>query len=145
MDALGQADEQRVADQRVADRDFVEVRERTKHHEVVEVEIVAGVHAEAERVREFRGPRVLGERLLPGVAAALEGAGERLGVELHAIRADVGGPADRRLHGIDKDADAYARRASAPGRRRRRSRAACEGSQPAWLVISPGFTGTSVH
>ena len=42
-----------MADQRVADRHFVEVRQRRNSDEIVEIEIVAGVDAEPERVREL--------------------------------------------------------------------------------------------
>ncbi len=49
----------RVADERVPDRHFVEVRQRAEERQVVEVEIVAGVDANAEAVREAsRRPRI---------------------------------------------------------------------------------------
>jgi len=38
----------------------------------------------------------------------LEGTRERLRIQLHAIRADVRGPSNRRLFRINKDADADA-------------------------------------
>ena len=47
-------DEQRTADQGVADRHFVEMRQRAEEREVREIEIVAGVDAEAELVRQPR-------------------------------------------------------------------------------------------
>jgi len=37
------------------------VGQPAKHQEVIEVKIVAGVHAEAERVRETRRARICGE------------------------------------------------------------------------------------
>src|SRR5215204_410342 len=42
-DAALQAHEQRVADERVADRDLIEVRESPEQDQIFEVEIVAGV------------------------------------------------------------------------------------------------------
>ena len=41
-----EADEQRVADERVPDRHFVEVRQRFEETQIFEVEIVPGVHAQ---------------------------------------------------------------------------------------------------
>src|SRR5580765_3011361 len=57
-----QPDENRARDDRVADRHFVEVRQIPEQDEIVEIEIVAGVDAEAERVRERRHPGELCER-----------------------------------------------------------------------------------
>src|SRR5712691_4688152 len=54
-DALGEADKQRVADERMSDRDLVQVRQAAENHEVVEIEIVSRVHAEPERMRQLRG------------------------------------------------------------------------------------------
>ena len=62
---LVETDEQRAADQGVADRHLVEVRQRAEQHEVVEIEIVPGVDAEAERVRERRGRRRSRAKLAP--------------------------------------------------------------------------------
>ena len=80
-----QPDVQRMADERVADRYLVEVRERAEQREVVEIEIVAGIDAEAEAVGEPRGGGVLVEALLPDVAARRIRAGVGLGVELDPI------------------------------------------------------------
>src|SRR6266850_1882435 len=99
-DALGEADKQRVADQRVADRDFVEVRQPAEHHEVVEIEIVPGVHAEAERMGRSCGST----NRLTRTPVARTSATTRVMVS----------------RGVSAD-------------------------HPAWLVISPGCTGTSVH
>ena len=46
---------ERVTDQRVADRHFVEVRQGPKQQQVLEIEVVPGVDAEAEGVRELGG------------------------------------------------------------------------------------------
>src|SRR5947207_11275304 len=98
--ALAEADKKRVADERVADRHLVEVRQPPEHHEVVEIEIVPGVDAQAQRMRKLRGTRVGGERLARLRFAVLERARERLGVQLHAIGAHLRRPANRRLLGI---------------------------------------------
>ena len=103
-----QPDPQRVADKRVADRRFIEMRQRSKEHEVVEIEVVARVDTEPLRVRGLRGRGVRGETLAAGGVAALEGARERLRVELDAIGADLARPRGRRCDGIDEDADARA-------------------------------------
>ena len=115
-----------------------------KSGQVGEVEIVAGVDAEAESVRERGGLGIRGERCAAGLVAPLERPRERLGVQLDAIGAGRGCPADGVGGRVDKQAHAYASGvqardclgqplASGPGR------------QPAWLVTSPGTTGTSVH
>ncbi len=71
-------------------------------------------------MRQFGCACVHGKRSLPLGAAALERARERLRVELHAIRAEIGGPADRRLLGIDEEADADAGGAHIGNRARER-------------------------
>src|SRR5438132_733330 len=53
-DALRQADKQRMAHERVADRHFIEIRQPAEQHEVVEIEIVPRVDAESKRVGELR-------------------------------------------------------------------------------------------
>src|SRR5437762_13913976 len=77
---LRQADEDRIADEGVADRDFVEMRQPAEQHEVVEIEVVPGVHAEAKRMRELRRARVERERLPRVRLVALERPRERLGI-----------------------------------------------------------------
>ena len=64
---LPQADEERPADKRVADRDLVQVRQGAEEREVAKVEIVAGIDAEAEVVRAARGVDIACRKL---VAAA---------------------------------------------------------------------------
>ena len=61
---------QRVADQRMADRNLVEMRQRAEEHEVVEVEVVAGIHAQAEAVRQLGGGGVAIEARLAHVPPA---------------------------------------------------------------------------
>ena len=61
--ALRQTDEHRVADERVANRDFVEMRQPSELDQIVEIEIVAGVDAKTEGVRELRGARIRRKRL----------------------------------------------------------------------------------
>ena len=58
-DALREADKQRVADQRMADGDFIQMRQPAEDDEVVEIQIVSGVHAEPQRMRKLRGARVV--------------------------------------------------------------------------------------
>src|SRR5947207_11909266 len=50
-----ETDEDRVADQRVADRNFVEMRQATEQHQIVEVEIVTRIHTKTECMRQLRG------------------------------------------------------------------------------------------
>src|ERR1700716_1070715 len=57
-----QADEQGPRYERVSDRDLVQMRQVAKQHEVVEIEIVARVDTEPERMRETRGLAVAIER-----------------------------------------------------------------------------------
>ena len=109
-DGAIETDPQRVTDQRVADRHLVEMRQRPEQRQVLQIEIVAGVDAEAERVRELGGRDVARERLRGARRRPLEGACERLGVELDAIGAEARGPSHGRLLGIDEQADADAGR-----------------------------------
>ncbi len=107
-------------------------------------EIVAGVDAEAELVREAGGLDVPLETLATLAFAGLERARERLGVELDPLRAHRRGPTDCGRIRIDEQADPDAGLLqvlddafiSSTG---------VSGGQPAWLVISPARTGTSVH
>src|SRR5262245_39933142 len=43
-----------AADERVTDRDLIQKRQRSEEHEVLEIEIVAGIDAKSQRMREFR-------------------------------------------------------------------------------------------
>src|SRR5712691_10498641 len=108
-DALREADKQRVADERVADRHFIEMRQAAEQHEVVEIEVVTRVHAEAERMRELRGAGVDGERLTRVRLAVLERSRERFRVQLDAVAAHLRRPPNRRLLRIDEQADANVR------------------------------------
>ncbi len=74
-----------MADERVTDRDLVQVRERSEQRQVIEIEVVAGVDADAEAVGEHRGGGVLVETLLPDVATRGVGARVGLGVELDPV------------------------------------------------------------
>ena len=49
-----QPDVECVADERVADRHFVEMRQGVEQREVAQVEVVTGIDAQAQRVREAR-------------------------------------------------------------------------------------------
>ena len=97
-----------MADERVANRHFVEVRQATELHQIVEIEIVAGVDTKTEGVRELRRPRISGERLAPVHVAALERAGEGFRVQLDPMGAHFRRPANGRLFRIDEQADANA-------------------------------------
>src|SRR5690606_32115951 len=105
-DDLLEAHEERPGDEGVADGDFVEVGELAEEWEVVEIEVVAGVHAEAAGVRDAGrlGVDLEGRLALP----ALEGAGVGLGVELDAIGAELGGPLDGPALGVHEERDADA-------------------------------------
>src|SRR5687768_14645192 len=50
-----QSHKQRVADERMPDRDLREVRQRMKQREVAKIQIVPGIDAEAELVGNVRG------------------------------------------------------------------------------------------
>src|SRR5687768_12744575 len=95
---LGESDEDRVANQGVSDRHLVEVRKAPEDHEVIEVEIVSGVHADAKGMRVRGRFRVLAERGVRRLDAALERARVWLGVQLDAIGAKLRGP----LHGREQ-------------------------------------------
>ena len=106
-----------------------------------QVEIVAGVDAQAELVRQPRGLRVAREARLGRGRPALERARERLGVELDAIGAHVARPtAGRRARRRRTGSRARRPPCSRPMMPPSASRGVSAG-QPAWLVISPGCTG----
>ena len=112
-----EADEQRARHDRVADRHFIQMRKLAEQHEVVQIEIVAGVDAEAEGSRQPRRLHVHLERTAGLIGAALEGTGERLGVKLHAIGAERRGePHGVRLR-LDEQAHANAVRLQRRGSR----------------------------
>ena len=112
--------------------------------EVREIEIVTRIDAEAEVVRQRRRCSVGVEALLRCLRAVAEGARERLGVELDAIRGERRGPP----HGCGSGSTKTLTRMPAPCRsptiRRIRS-TGVSAAHPAWLVTSPARTGTSVH
>src|SRR6185436_19565561 len=91
-----EAGKERARDDRVADRHLIQVGKFAKQDEVLQIEIVAGVDAEADRAREARRLRVKLKGTAALILAALEGASERLGVKLHAIGTDRRGE----LHGV---------------------------------------------
>src|SRR5678815_4833341 len=97
-----------MADKGVANRHFVQMRQAPELHQIVEIEIVAGVHTKTERVRKLRGPRVDGERLARGHVAALERTSERLRVQLDAICAHLRCKANRVVPRIHEQTDANA-------------------------------------
>ena len=140
-----EADEQRPRDDRMADRHLVEMRQRPEQREVVEVEIVAGVDAEAQRVGELGRPRrsprndaragARGPARTPARTARCRARRGRRRARGQAARPP---PSDRRTgsRGCPR-----LQRATTAG-----SAVGCgAAAQPAWLVISPGTTGTSVH
>src|SRR5437763_77020 len=73
-----QSDVQGVADEGVADRHLVEMWKRAEQHEVVQIEVVARIDSEMERVREVRGFNVAPEAAVGGVLSFLERVRERL-------------------------------------------------------------------
>ena len=80
--------------ERVADRHLGEVRQRAEQDEVVEVEVVAGVDAEAERVRARRLARSDRNDGGRGLAAART-PGRTARCRARPDRRPLGGPADR--------------------------------------------------
>src|SRR5580765_2219322 len=106
LDGLRQADPQRVTDERVADRHLGQVRQRPEEHQVLQIEIVSGIDAQTEFVREPRRRHVARERLPAGRLARFEGPREGLGIQLDPIRAEPRGPAHRFRLRLDEDADA---------------------------------------
>ena len=103
-----EADEERAADQRVADGYFVQVRQRPKQRQIPGIEVMTRVHPEPERVRDVRRLDVAAEAAVHRLRAFLECMCEGLCVELDAIPADRGGPFDGGPVRIHEDADADA-------------------------------------
>jgi hypothetical protein len=68
-DGAVETDVERVRDQRVADRDFVEMRQRAEERQVVQIEVVARVDAEAQRVGEVGGGGIAAEAALSRLGA----------------------------------------------------------------------------
>src|SRR5687767_1641138 len=100
-----------MADERVSDRHFIQMRQRAEEREVPQVEIMSGVDAQTELVSERGGLDITPEARLGCRGPTLERPREWLGVELDAVRAHLSGPAHRRGGRIDKEADANAGRA----------------------------------
>ncbi len=84
------------------------------------------------------------ERSLSLRTAALEGARERLGVEFDSVGADRRGTVNGLGVWLDKQAHANAPLLELLDDRREAA-AIRPPVHPAWLVTSPGATGTSVH
>src|SRR5688572_14317508 len=80
-DAAVEPHKHRAADQGVPDRHLLEVGQRSKQDQVVQVQIVTGVDAQAERVCELSGGDILTERHVGGCRSTFEGARERLRIE----------------------------------------------------------------
>ncbi len=102
--------------------------------------------AQTERVGQLRGGNVGLEAggWRPHSSRPGERARERFGVELHAIGAHRRRPPNRLRHRIDKEADPDAAIVQPSMISTIISRGVLA-DHPAWLVISPGLTGTSVH
>ena len=83
-DRLREPDVQRVADERVADRDFLQVRQPSEERKIGQIEIVSCVHTKTQRVRELGGIGVGSEARL--ALAGLERARERLCIQLDSDR-----------------------------------------------------------
>ena len=141
-----EAVEQRAADERVADRHLVEMRQLAERDQVLVVEVMAGVDAEPELVRRLGGDGA-GRACAasPASGPASNAAGERLGEQLDAIGAQLGRPPDRGRVRVDEHADADAGRAQAGDGPAQRLQIGVSIGQPPWLVTSPATTGTSVH
>src|SRR5580765_5996663 len=89
-----EADEERVAHERVPDRHFREMRNGGKARQVVQVEIVTSVHPKTAAVRVSRRARVQGQTLFAARAALLERGRVGLGIQLVAVGADALCPVD---------------------------------------------------
>src|SRR5262245_66546508 len=84
------------------------MRKEPELDQIIEIEIVAGVDAKSEGVRELRGPRIPVERLASVHGAALKRASERFGIQLDSIAAHLRGPANGSLLRIHEEAHANA-------------------------------------
>src|ERR1700682_5342499 len=94
----------------MANRDLVEIGQGAKEHEVVEIQIVAGVDPQPERLRQNGGFSVHLKRATSLGGPRPEGAGEGLGVQRHTVGASRGGPPNRIRKCVDEYADPDAAR-----------------------------------
>ena len=129
-----EADEQRARDDGVADRDLVEERQLPEQHQIVEIEVVSGVDAEAERVRQTRGLGVAA-RTTGRPASAPRSKARANGSVYSSTRSAPIDAAQRIGSGsrIDEQADADAARLQSLDRSlRARSVAVRAASPPGW-------------
>ena len=85
MDDARETHVQRPGHDGVPDRHLVEKWQLSKDGQVREIQIVARVHAQPQRVREFGGLDVGSEATTAFIGAPFERARKRLGLELDAI------------------------------------------------------------
>src|SRR5258708_1506397 len=73
-DGCFEADVKGAADECVADRHFIEVRQCAKQNEIIEIEVVAGVHAQSQLMSAACGRSVFLKALFKRPAAFLKRA-----------------------------------------------------------------------
>src|SRR5262249_33234704 len=106
-DCLGESELEGIANQGVADGYLIEKRNGgEKRRQVVKVEIVPGVDAEAKGVRSLG--RLGVARQFPMRFAVDEGVGVRLGVQLDAVSTNLRCQFDLFGDGVHEQADAAA-------------------------------------
>ena len=129
----------------MADRHFVEERQRPEEAQVVEIEIVARVDAEAELMRQPGRRRRIARR--PVRARAPPRSNARANGSVYSSTRSAPTEAAHRIGSGDASTNTLTRMPLACRRSiTAGSRSRCgPARQPAWLVISPGTTGTSVH
>lgn len=108
VDGGGHADFEGVGDEGVSDGDFEDAGDFEEFGEVMEVEIVAGVDAQAELLGLVGGEGKLAVDFDELVAGGFEGAGVGFGVKLDAIGAGFGDAADHVGVRVHEEADAAA-------------------------------------
>ena len=94
----------------VPDGDFIQVREVAEDNEVMSVQIVTGIDAESEFLRQTRGLRVSVKGLFAGSLALLKRLSEGFGVELNAVGAAGLRETNGFLGRIDKHTDTNSKR-----------------------------------
>jgi hypothetical protein len=92
----------------MADRHLIEVREPPEQLEIQEVQVVAGIDPQAERMGQPRGARIHVKGLAARLLATLKGTREGFGVQLDTIRAHAGCPPDWGFSRIHEQTDANA-------------------------------------